>query len=176
MTRSNTLMLRSLALVFSSALIVACNSGGGGSSKPSPAPGGSTLPAPDSSTDTGGSTGGMGGSGGSANGNTGGGATGGTGSSSAALRWVQPTQNTDGSPLRDLVGYKVSYGLSPSTYNQTLALDFDDVDCQQNADDQRVCSYTVENLSAASWYFAVKATDMDGNDSAYSNEVVVTVQ
>lgn len=185
---SKAVVLRSLALVMSSTLIVACQGGGGGSTKktsevqepvvvaepvevtepvestdpvdatdpaesPEPAPEPEPTPEPDDGT-----TAGSGGAG------------------YAVLRWQEPSRNTDGSTLRDLVGYKVSYGLSPGVYNETLNVDMSEVDCDQDSADLRVCRYTVSDLSSASWYFAVQATDMDGNDSAFSNEVVITVQ
>lgn len=96
--------------------------------------------------------------------------------SAARLTWDVPKQNVDGSQLRDLVGYKLSYGLSPGAYSEAVTLDLDDVSCQFSQDAVERCSYTVRGLDSASWYFALQASDSDGNLSALSEPAVVTVQ
>ena len=40
----------------------------------------------------------------------------------ATISWIPPTQNTDGSALTDLAGYRIYYGTSPSSLNQNVEL------------------------------------------------------
>jgi hypothetical protein len=73
------------------------------------------------------------------------------------LSWTPPTQNTDGSALTNLSGYKVVYGTSSSALTQTM---------QVNAG---VSSVVVENLAPATYYFAVRAVTSAGMESVNSN-------
>jgi hypothetical protein len=76
----------------------------------------------------------------------------------ATLSWTAPTENTDGSMLSNLAGYRIRYGTSSSALTQTIVVD--------NAS---VTSYVVENLSPATWYFAVTAVNSQGAESSSSN-------
>ncbi len=89
-----------------------------------------------------------------------GGGGGDTENTSATLSWDAPTTNTDGE-LTDVVGYKVYYGTSPGNYYAVI-------------DAGDVTTYTINNLSPATYYFAVTAYDEMGNESSYSNEVSKT--
>ena len=81
------------------------------------------------------------------------------GAAQVTLSWDPPTTNVDGSPLTDLTGYKVYYGTASRNYPQVT-------------DVKNVTSYSVSNLSdGTTYYFAVSAYDMGGNESSYSNEV-----
>ena len=51
------------------------------------------------------------------------------------LSWIPPTTNADGTPLTDLAGYKIYFGVSSKNYTQ-------------NIDVGNVTSYTVTNLSS----------------------------
>ncbi|HEU4603937.1 MAG TPA: putative Ig domain-containing protein [Steroidobacteraceae bacterium] len=77
---------------------------------------------------------------------------------SATLSWTPPTRNTDGSTLTNLAGYKIYYGTSSGAMNKTVQI--------SNAG---VSSYVIENLSPATYYFAVKAYTTTGVESALSN-------
>jgi hypothetical protein len=77
---------------------------------------------------------------------------------SASLSWTPPTRNTDGSTLTNLAGYKIYYGTSSGALNKTVQI--------SNAG---VSSYVIENLSPATYYFAVKAYTTTGVESALSN-------
>ncbi len=86
---------------------------------------------------------GNGGGGGTGNG---GGTGGGTGV--ATLSWTPPTQNTDGSPLTDLTGYKIYYGTTSGTYTKTIPVGVN------------LTTYIVENLSnATTYYFVITAVN-----------------
>jgi hypothetical protein len=84
-------------------------------------------------------------------------------SAQVTLSWDPPTTYTDGTPLTDLSGYKVYYGAASSNYSQTINVG-------------NTNTYTVTNLSDGTFYFAVTAYDVSGNESAYSNEVSKTIQ
>ncbi|HMN46601.1 MAG TPA: putative Ig domain-containing protein [Povalibacter sp.] len=77
---------------------------------------------------------------------------------SATLSWTPPTRNTDGSSLTNLSGYRIYYGTSSSAMNQTVQVN-----------NPSLSSYVVENLSPATYYFAVKALTSGGAESALSN-------
>jgi len=76
----------------------------------------------------------------------------------ATLSWTAPTENTDGSTLANLSGYRIRYGTSASALTSTIVI--------QNAS---VTTYVVEDLSPATWYFAVTAVNSTGAESTYSN-------
>lgn len=76
----------------------------------------------------------------------------------ASLSWTPPTQNTDGSSLTNLAGYRISYGQTATTLAQTI----------QVANPGQT-SYTVTNLAPGNWYFAVRAYTSVGTESANSN-------
>lgn len=97
----------------------------------------------------------------------------------ATLSWDAPNTNTDGSCLTDLAGFTVYYGTASGSYsyNQTLAADT--ASCREMTTNtcgaiQR-CSYSVQGLSAATWYFAVAAYNASGVYSALSNEASKTL-
>jgi hypothetical protein len=75
----------------------------------------------------------------------------------AALSWTAPSQNTDGSPLSDLAGYRVYHGMSANALNETIQ-----VVGGGNT------SYTFDALSSGTHYFAVAAYNTTGVESALS--------
>jgi PKD repeat protein len=78
------------------------------------------------------------------------------------LAWNAPTTDADGTPLMDLAGHGVSYGQTSRSYTLTV-------------DVGNHMTYIVSGLAAAQlYYFAVKAYDTSGNQSASSNEVSAT--
>lgn len=83
----------------------------------------------------------------------------------ATLSWTPPTQNTDGSTLSDLAGFRIQYGSSPSALTQTIQI--------ANAG---VATYVVTGLTSGSWYFAVRAYSSSGAESANSATVSKTIQ
>ena len=100
-------------------------------------------------------------------GGTGGGGAGGSGSSGpgeAVLTWEAPLTNADGSPLTDLVGYRVYLGTASAAYDPPV-------------DVGSVLSHHLTGLtSAVRYYFAVTAYDTSGNESIFSNEVSKDIQ
>jgi hypothetical protein len=83
----------------------------------------------------------------------------------ATLTWTAPTQNTDGSALTNLAGYRIYYGTSPTTLTQTVQIG-----------NSGVTTSVVQNLSPATYYFAVKAYTATGVESDISNLASKTVQ
>ena len=80
------------------------------------------------------------------------------------LNWNAPTQNTDGSPLMDLAGYKIFYGTSSGSYDHEIRLD--------NAG---MTTYVVDNLVPDTYFFAAKSFNSSGIESDFSGEAVRTV-
>ena len=77
---------------------------------------------------------------------------------SVTLSWTPPTQNEDGSPLTNLRGFRIYYGMSAADLTTMVEI--------PNAG---VTTAVVENLSPATWYFGVKAYTTAGVESSFSN-------
>jgi hypothetical protein len=84
---------------------------------------------------------------------------------SATISWLPPTQNTDGTTLTDLAGFRIYYGTSTTAMTQTADIT-----------NPGLTSYVVQNLAAATWYFTVRAYAADGAESAPSNIASKTIQ
>ncbi len=82
---------------------------------------------------------------------------------SVTLSWEAPTQNTDGTQLTALSGYRIYYGTSAGALTQSVDI--------SNAS---VSTYVVANLAPATWYFAVKAIS-NGVESDLSNVASKTI-
>nr|WP_298718483.1 putative Ig domain-containing protein [uncultured Steroidobacter sp.] len=85
-------------------------------------------------------------------------------SGSATLSWTPPTQNSDGSALGNLAGFRVMYGRTSGNLDQTV-----------NVNNPSVNRYLVENLSSGTWYFAVVAVNAAGVASQLSNTASKTI-
>lgn len=73
------------------------------------------------------------------------------------VSWTAPTQNTDNSPLTDLAGFKVYYGLSESDLSNVV-----------NAIGNKL---TIKDLTSDTYYFAVTAVNSLDVESDKSNVV-----
>ena len=82
-------------------------------------------------------------------------------SPSASAAQVTLAWNGNGDP--DLAGYKIYYGTASKTYDKSIKVG-------------NVTSFTVTNLTANKYYFALTAYDQAGNESGYSNEVSWPIQ
>lgn len=80
------------------------------------------------------------------------------------INWNPPTQNTDGTPLTDLAGFKIHYGTASQKYTQTITVS-----------NPGLVTYVVTNLAAGTYYFAVTAYSSAGTESTPSSEVSTTV-
>lgn len=78
---------------------------------------------------------------------------------SKTLSWDAPKTNEDGTPLEDLAGYKIYYGIESSKYKVSY-------------DIKNMTTYAVDNLPDWRTYcFVVTAYDTSGNESGYSKEI-----
>jgi hypothetical protein len=75
----------------------------------------------------------------------------------ATLSWTAPTQNTDGTSLTNLAGYRIYFGTAANALNQSIQVS------------AGVSTYMVENLAPATYYFSVRAYTTDGVESVNSN-------
>jgi len=84
------------------------------------------------------------------------------------LRWQAPTQNVDGTPLNDLGGYFVYWGIQSRAYSPGEG------GGSVRIDSPRITQWEAD-LAPGPYYFALTAFDKEGNESAYSNEVLKTI-
>jgi hypothetical protein len=84
---------------------------------------------------------------------------------SATLSWTAPTQNTDGSPLTDLAGYKIYWGTTQGTYPNSVTLA-----------NPGLTTYMVENLVPGTYYFVASAYNTAGMESTLSGVASKTIQ
>ncbi len=82
---------------------------------------------------------------------------------SVTLTWMAPTQNVDGTALTDLAGYRIYYGAASGAYTDVLEV---------TSSSSTSHSLT---LPSGSYYFAMTAVDASGNESAYSNELMKSI-
>ncbi len=83
---------------------------------------------------------------------------------SATLNWTPPTQNTDGSVLSDLAGFKIYYGTSLGNYPNQITIN-----------NPGVTTYVVDNLSPITWYFVATSFNSSGVESYFSNVASKTI-
>jgi len=84
---------------------------------------------------------------------------------SATISWTPPTRNSDGSTLTNLAGYRIYYGTSSGSMTRSVQV--------ANAG---IATHVVDNLSPATWYFAVRAYSSSGAESAASNVASKTIR
>jgi len=82
----------------------------------------------------------------------------------AILNWDPVTKDTSGNILQDLAGYKIHYG--------TSAQAMDIIETQTNPNET---TYTINNLSPGTWYFAVSAYTTSNTESAPSDVASKTI-
>jgi len=76
----------------------------------------------------------------------------------ATLSWLPPTQNTDGSQLTDLAGYKIFYGTSIDYLPNEITID-----------NPGISTYVVENLEGGhTFYFMITAYSSNGSLGEFS--------
>jgi fibronectin type 3 domain-containing protein len=81
------------------------------------------------------------------------------------LSWVGPTENTNGSALTDLNGYKIHYGTNPKELNELVAVT-----------NPGLQTYVVDGLAVgATYYFTITATAADGTESVASSVVSTNI-
>ena len=83
---------------------------------------------------------------------------------SATLQWVAPTENTNGTALTNLAGYRIYYGTSATAMTQTVQITNPDI-----------VTYEVSNLSPGTWYFSARSytsANVESNASAVASKTI----
>jgi len=80
---------------------------------------------------------------------------------SVTLQWQPPTENTDGTPLTDLAGYRIYYGVDPAELSSLIELP-----------NPGLTTYVVEELTPSTWYFAMTSVNDQGQESDLSNQLI----
>lgn len=80
------------------------------------------------------------------------------------INWNPPTENTDGTALTDLAGFKIHYGTASKKYTRTITVS-----------NPGLATYVIADLSPGTYYFAVTAYSSAGTESPLSSEVSTTV-
>jgi hypothetical protein len=83
---------------------------------------------------------------------------------SATLSWTPPTENTDGSSLTDLAGFRIYWGTAPGNYTESVTIN-----------NPGLTSYVIEDLSPGSYEFVSTALNSAGVESNYSNPATKTI-
>lgn len=84
---------------------------------------------------------------------------------SMSLSWSAPSENSDGTALTDLAGYKLYYGVSQGDYPNQILID-----------NPSVSSYLIENLLPDTYYVVATSFNTAGAESNFSNVAVRTVE
>ncbi len=88
----------------------------------------------------------------------------GTAADTVTIVWQAPTENTDGSALSNLGGYKIYYGETSGEYSSSIDIP-----------NPGLTSYVVQNLPAGQYYFTMTSYNSAGLESAFSPEVSATL-
>ncbi len=83
---------------------------------------------------------------------------------SATLSWTPPTQNTDGSPLTNLAGYKIYWGPTAGNYPNSVTVN-----------NPGLSTYVVDSLVPGTYFFAASALNASGVESALSGTASKTI-
>jgi hypothetical protein len=84
---------------------------------------------------------------------------------SVTVSWDAPTENTNGTALTDLSGFKVYYGTDPKGLTRSVTLS-----------SPGLLTYVIDGLAiGVTYYFAVTALTSDGAESAYSSVVAKAI-
>ncbi len=85
---------------------------------------------------------------------------------SVSLSWVAPSAREDGTglSLSEIAGYRIYYGTEPGNYPNRI-------DVNDSSADQA----EIPDLEPASYYVVVTTIDVDGRESSYSQEVVISI-
>ena len=86
------------------------------------------------------------------------------GTNSVTLSWLPPTENEDGSPLVDLAGYRLRYGLNANSYPNLIDIN-----------NPGIVTFRVDNLVPNTYYFVITAYNSSGMESTFSNVATITL-
>jgi len=80
------------------------------------------------------------------------------------LSWLAPEENTDGSYITDLAGYRIYYGMESGSLDRTIEIN-----------NVGLSTYVIDDLRPGTYYIAATAFNQSSVESDYSNEVVKSV-
>lgn len=80
------------------------------------------------------------------------------------VAWLAPEQNTDGSYISDLAGYRIYYGMESGRYDRTIEIN-----------NVGLTTYVIDDLRPGTYFIAATAFNQSNVQSDYSNEVVKSV-
>jgi len=80
------------------------------------------------------------------------------------LAWDAPTENSDGTPLLNLQGYRIYYGSVPSALSHVI-----------DVTNSSLTRFVVEGLATGTYYFAIASYNALGVESDLSPVVATTV-
>jgi hypothetical protein len=87
------------------------------------------------------------------------------GTGTATLIWTAPSKNNDGTPLRNLTGYVISYGRTPGALTHRIVVN-----------DPRAKEHVVQKLGPGEWYFSIATLTADGRESSPTRTVKKIVE
>ncbi|HEX4674813.1 MAG TPA: fibronectin type III domain-containing protein [Steroidobacteraceae bacterium] len=80
------------------------------------------------------------------------------------LGWVAPTENSNGTPITDLAGYKIHYGTTSENYTKVVAVS-----------NPSLSRYVLDSLASGTYFFAITAYNSKGIESTLSGEISATL-
>jgi len=80
------------------------------------------------------------------------------------VNWSTPTQNTNGTPLVNLAGFRIFYGTDPNNLSQSAQIA-----------NPGLTSYVLSNLAPGTWYIGLSDYTASGVQSSLSNIASTTV-
>jgi hypothetical protein len=86
------------------------------------------------------------------------------GTNSVMVSWLAPTENEDGTPLTNLAGYRIRYGLQSGNYSSVVTIN-----------NPGLATYVLNGLAAGTYYIVLSAVNANGSESTYSNEAQVNL-
>jgi len=87
-----------------------------------------------------------------------------TSSTAVTLGWVAPTQNSNGTPITDLAGYKIHYGTVSQDYTQVVSIT-----------NPSLSRYVLDSLASGTYYFAISSYNSQGVESPLSGEITASL-
>lgn len=82
------------------------------------------------------------------------------GSAAYTVSWDAPTENEDGTPLTDLAGYRIYYGMISGEYTETIVID-----------SPGLTEYVLDNLAPGRYFLVMTAINSQDMESRYSGEL-----
>ena len=86
------------------------------------------------------------------------------GTGAITLSWLAPEQNTDGSYITDLAGYRIYYGTEPGRFDRKIEIN-----------NVGLSTYVIDDLRPGTYFVAATAFNQSSVESDYSNELVKSV-